>query len=93
MESTTLSYQADQLPGFVLPAPKIEDLKIIHGSCRNNDNFFEDALSFTDDIIKENLADPAKRPQQLFMSGDQIYADSVVGPLLASSDRIGKSTP
>ena len=79
---TTLSYQVDQLPGFVLPAEIIENLKIIHGSCRNNDNFFEDALSFVDDIIKENLADPAKRPQQLFFSGDQIYADSVVGALL-----------
>jgi hypothetical protein len=79
---TTLSYQADQLPGFALPATNIEDLKIIHGSCRNNDNQFEDALSFVDDIIKENLADPLKRPQQLFLSGDQIYADSVVGTLL-----------
>lgn len=79
---TALSYEAGQLPGFVLPAPKIEDLKIIHGSCRNNDNLFEDALSFVDDIIKKNLADPVNRPQQLFMSGDQIYADSVVGTLL-----------
>ncbi len=79
---TTLSYEADQLPGFALPAPEIKDLKIIHGSCRNNDNLFEDALSFVDDIIKENLADPLKRPQQLFLSGDQIYADSVVGALL-----------
>ena len=80
--NTTLSYQVDQLPGFALPADKIEDLKILHGSCRNNDNVFEDALSFVDDLIKENLADPAKRPQQLFFSGDQIYADSVVGSLL-----------
>ncbi len=79
---TTLSYQSDQLPGFALPANEIENLKILHGSCRNNDNFFEDALSFVDDIIKENLTDPAKRPQQLFFSGDQIYADSVVGSLL-----------
>jgi hypothetical protein len=79
---TTVSYQSDQLPSFALPAGEIKDLKIIHGSCRNNDNLFEDALSFVDDIIKENLADPLKRPQQLFFSGDQIYADSVVGPLL-----------
>ena len=79
---TTISYQSDQLPAFALPAPEVTDLKIIHGSCRNNDNFFEDALSFVDDIIKENPADPLKRPQQLFFSGDQIYADSVVGPLL-----------
>jgi len=79
---TTLSYQVNQLPGFALAADKIEDLKIIHGSCRNNDNLFEDALSFIDDIIKDTLADPTKRPQQLFLSGDQIYADSVVGALL-----------
>lgn len=81
--NTTISYQVDQLPGFALPAADIKDLKIIHGSCRNNANGFEDALSFVDDIIKENLADPLKRPQQLFMSGDQIYADSVVGSLLS----------
>jgi hypothetical protein len=79
---TTLSYQADQLPSFVLPASEIENLKILHGSCRNNDNLFEDALSFADDLIKVNLADPRVRPQQLFLSGDQIYADSVVGSLL-----------
>ena len=89
---TTISYQSDQLPAFALPAPEITDLKIIHGSCRNNDNFFEDALSFVDDIIKENPADPLKRPQQLFFSGDQIYADSVIGPPAAASDRHGKST-
>lgn len=86
---TTLSYEAGQLPGFVLPAPKIEDLKIIHGSCRNNSNLFEDALSFVDDILKNNLADPINRPQQLFMSGDQIYADSVVGALLDHLTKLG----
>jgi len=79
---TTLSYQADQLPGFALPAGEVLDLKILHGSCRNNDTQFEDSMSFADDLIKENLADPLKRPQQLFLSGDQIYADSVVGALL-----------
>jgi hypothetical protein len=86
---TTLSYQADQLPSFVLAAKEIENLKIIHGSCRNNDNLFEDGLSFVDNIIKENLVDAAKRPQQLFLSGDQIYADSVVGPLLDHLIEIG----
>lgn len=79
---TILSYQADQLPGFALPAGEIDNLKIVHGSCRNNDNRFEDALSFLDDILQESLANPLKRPQQLFLSGDQIYADSVVGSLL-----------
>ncbi len=87
--NTAVSYQVDQLPGFALPAAELKDLKIIHGSCRNNDNLFEDALSFADDIIKENRADPLTRPQQLFMSGDQIYADSVVGALLAHLIELG----
>jgi hypothetical protein len=87
--NTALSYEVDQLPGFALPAGEIEDLKIIHGSCRNNDNQFEDALSFVDDLIKENVADPLKRPQQLFFSGDQIYADSVVGTLLSHLIALG----
>lgn len=80
--NTTLSYLADQLPGFVLPAAEVQNLKILHGSCRNNDNLFEDTLAFADNIIKVNLANPHTRPQQLFLSGDQIYADSVVGVLL-----------
>ncbi len=79
---TTLSYQVDQLPSFALPAKELGNLKIIHGSCRNNDNQFEDSLSFVDDLINEKVADPLERPQQLLFSGDQIYADSVVGPLL-----------
>lgn len=79
---TKISYEADQLPSFVLPAKEVIDLKILHGSCRNNDNTYEDALTYADDLIKVSLTDAQKRPQQLFLSGDQIYADSVVGALL-----------
>jgi hypothetical protein len=88
---TTISYQVDQLPGFVLPADNIENLKILHGSCRNNDAPFEDALSWVDDFIKENKDDPTKRPQQLFLSGDQVYADSVVGTLLNELGQWGQA--
>lgn len=79
---TTLSYAPGQLPGFALAAPTIEDLKLIHGSCRNNNNDYEDGLSWVDDLIAQDRADASKRPQQLFLSGDQVYADSVAGPLL-----------
>ena len=81
-----LGYSPDRLPSFVLPADKIEKLKIIHGSCRNNDNKYEDALAYLDEILEESIklgdAGAKSMPQQLFMSGDQIYADSVVGSLL-----------
>ncbi|MCB0629567.1 MAG: hypothetical protein R2824_19710 [Saprospiraceae bacterium] len=80
--NTAISYQVDQLPSFVLPPRELEDLRILHGSCRNNANQFEDALSWVDDFIDENLANATNRPHQLFLSGDQIYADSVLGNLL-----------
>jgi hypothetical protein len=37
---TAVSYQADLLPGFAMPAKELEKLKILHGSCRNNYNRF-----------------------------------------------------
>lgn len=77
-----ITYDLGHLPSFVLPADVIEDLKVIHGSCRNNNNDYEDGLSWVDDLILQDRADPTKRPQQLFLSGDQVYADSVAGPLL-----------
>jgi hypothetical protein len=80
--NTAISYQVDQLPSFVLPPRELKDLKILHGSCRNNANQYEDALAWVDDFIDENLADVLARPHQLFLSGDQIYADSVLGNLL-----------
>ncbi|MBX2873584.1 MAG: hypothetical protein KTR30_15830 [Saprospiraceae bacterium] len=80
--NTAISYQVDQLPSFVLAPRSLEDLKILHGSCRNNANQYEDALAWVDDFIKDDLLNPIGRPHQLFLSGDQIYADSVLGNLL-----------
>ena len=88
---TTLSHQVDRLPGFALPANTIEGLKILHGSCRNNDAPFEDGLSWVDDFIRKNLENPLERPQQLFLSGDQIYADSVVGTFLNELGQWGQA--
>ena len=88
---TALSHQVDRLPGFALPANTIESLKILHGSCRNNDTPFEDGLSWVDDFIRKNLENPLERPQQLFLSGDQIYADSVVGTFLNELGQWGQA--
>ena len=81
---TPLSYEAGFLPSFMLAAKAVEDLKVLHGSCRNNETQYEDALAWADDFIKKSWGDTEKtqRPQQLFLSGDQIYADSVIGELL-----------
>jgi PhoD-like phosphatase len=80
-----LGYANDTLPSFVLPAPEPEKLIIAHGSCRKMHGYGPDALSFLDDVIKKSVeeVDPVpNRPQQLFLTGDQIYADEVPGLML-----------
>jgi hypothetical protein len=72
-----LGYALDALPSFVLPATEIKDLVVAHGSCRKMHGDGHEALSNLDDIIKKDLSDPKKRVQQLFLTGDQIYADEI----------------
>ena len=88
-----LGYDEGELPGFALPPPALTDLRILHGSCRRPGfTYVEDdgtksfdALAFVDDLILEwrrGTADGAPfdanvRPHQLFLTGDQIYADDV----------------
>lgn len=49
-----------------------------------------DALAFLDDIIEEDRSDPVRRPQQLFLTGDQIYADDLGGTLLPQVNALGR---
>lgn len=77
-----LGYATDVLPGFVTPASAIEDLRIAHTSCRKSNGPGADALAWLDDRIQEGLSNLDKAPQQLYLTGDQIYADDVGGVLL-----------
>ncbi|GLT16595.1 hypothetical protein GCM10007938_03710 [Vibrio zhanjiangensis] len=53
---------------------------VLHGSCRNPDHPSKDALVAMDNkLASQPLSD---RPDMLLMSGDQIYADHVSGPML-----------
>ena len=74
-----LGYEPDLLPSFSLPPAELKDLRIVHGSCRRPNNPLSDALTFVDDLIKEarGAEFALKRPHQLLLSGDQIYADDV----------------
>lgn len=84
------------LPSFLLPASHMNDLKILHGSCRKihggqlsqgdpqTPEYYTtmksldiDALSIVDDLLYIYSNNVAERPQQLFLTGDQIYADDV----------------
>ena len=85
-----LGYELDRLPSFVTPAPTISDLVLVQGSCRRTNAAGPDAMAYLDDLIAEHRLDLTRRPQQLFLTGDQIYADDLSGCLLPQINAIGR---
>jgi hypothetical protein len=75
-----LGYSDGTLPSFAL-APALADLKIRHASCRKSGGDGVDALVAIDVEIAGNVSNAVARPHQLFLTGDQIYADDVALPL------------
>ncbi|SPJ33868.1 hypothetical protein [Kushneria phyllosphaerae] len=55
---------------------------IAHGSCRRPHHDAPDGLARLDRQLHDQRATPEKWPSLLMMSGDQIYADDVAGPML-----------
>ena len=76
---TDLCYSGHALPSFVWQ-PDVTD--ILHGSCRKPHHASGDGLCQVDDIIGHHLENHSPRPALLMMSGDQVYADDVAGPML-----------
>ncbi|MET9479621.1 hypothetical protein [Streptomyces sp. NPDC006638] len=70
------------LPGFVTPPEKVSGLRLFHTSDRKPHGAGKDALTLLDQILKADASDAERRPQQLFLTGDQIYADDVADALL-----------
>jgi hypothetical protein len=70
------------LPTFALPPENLEHLRLIHASCRNTRGAGPDAFPALSQMIRSRATDPLKRPHQLFLTGDQIYADDVADPLM-----------
>lgn len=75
-----LGYETDVLPSFALPPAALTELRLVHGSCRRHGFQSQDGLAWVDDLISKDKAytNAIKRPHQLFLTGDQIYADDVV---------------
>ncbi|EJM05648.1 hypothetical protein PMI18_01089 [Pseudomonas sp. GM102] len=73
-----LLYGEARCPNFVLRA-RIDQL--LHGSCRKPHHPAADGLLCVDRLL-ESEPDACKRPALLMMSGDQVYADDVAGPML-----------
>lgn len=86
-----LGYLTNQLPRLLLPPGELRHLRIFHGSCRKAHAPGPDALVQVDAAIKACIDDPLARPQQLFLTGDQIYADDVSPALLRHLTAYGTS--
>ena len=72
-----LGYDDRMLPSFALPPSELDHLRIAYGSCRRPGYDDGDALSWIDDLLVTSVGDPRARIHQLFLGGDQIYADDV----------------
>lgn len=70
-------------PSFVLPnAFENGGLRIAHASCRKPHGGGYDALPLLYTALLDTATDPKTRPQQLYLTGDQIYADDVAADML-----------
>lgn len=86
-----LGYQPGVLPTFVTPPLTIDKLNLAHASCRKAHGPGKDSLATLDTVIRKsvNENDPQQRPHQLFLTGDQIYADEVPTLLTPAINTLG----
>jgi hypothetical protein len=78
----SISYFHHRLPTFAMPPNDLSKLRLVHGSCRKPHDPGRDALAILDFLIDADRHFPIRRPHQLFLTGDQIYAEEVKDPLL-----------
>src|SRR5262249_44849724 len=74
-----LGFEPNLLPSFAPPPSELGNLNLLYGSCRRPGHPDPDALAMVDDLIfdADRYKDARARPHQLFLGGDQIYADDV----------------
>lgn len=73
-----LLYPGNQRPNLVL-RERLDHL--LHGSCRKPHHPAADGLLCADRLLQA-CTTPQDRPAVLLMTGDQVYADDVAGPML-----------
>ena len=84
-----LLYPGQSLPNFVVRS-RVDQL--LHGSCRKPHHPAAEGLLCVDRLLAQAQG-AEERPALLMMSGDQVYADDVAGPMLRAIhgliDRLG----
>jgi hypothetical protein len=82
-ESVDICLKGFDRPSFLMPPEDINEVRFAFGSCRKPHGEGRDMLPHLAKVLDQAANSPGERPQQLFMMGDQIYADDVSAPLLA----------
>ncbi len=80
-----LLYAGQKYPNFMI---KSDLQQILHGSCRKPHFDSADGLVQVDNVIANSINEGQLRPAMLMMSGDQIYADDVAGPMLVAIHQV-----
>ncbi len=62
--------------------------QVLHGSCRKPHHDSADALARVDSLLEDAITQQTRRPDLLLMTGDQIYADDVAGPMLQAVQQV-----
>ncbi|MBY5967181.1 alkaline phosphatase D family protein [Halomonas denitrificans] len=76
-----LCYDGQSAPRFVLAS---SHRRLLHGSCRRPHYDGPDGLAHLDSWLAGQLDHPEAMPAWLLMTGDQVYADDVAGPMLVA---------
>ncbi len=76
-----LLYAGRAWPSFVIKS-RLD--RVLHGSCRKPHHPAADGLLCVDELLARELDNPTSRPAVLLMTGDQVYADDVAGPMLVA---------
>lgn len=76
------------LPAFPAPPAAVEDLVVLHTSCRKIHGGGLDGLAHARTVIADRMAAGKSRPHLLVGSGDQVYADEVAAPVAPRIRRI-----
>lgn len=84
LDLSTHALNDEARPNIYIPT---ELKSVIQGSCRKPHHFAPDALNTVYDKI---TAKELLRPDYLVMSGDQVYADDVAGPMLVAIQALSK---
>lgn len=80
-------------PSFPLPPPVVDEIRILHGSCRKIAGDGKDGFPAIDEIMKQHFGPPVTgtRPTMLVLTGDNIYTDGSEEIVLDVSTEMGRT--